>query len=142
MIDAHPERMVMDHMRQLGIDDLDDLILDMSNYQVFTEDASTVVLSPRGNLVGGIVVWNLLPGQENDYHMHPESEHLMTVIEGELEFTLGARRPEIVKPGQMVIIPPTLPHGIRNVSDKRGSYVAVTNGGSYEKVLCERPVFD
>jgi quercetin dioxygenase-like cupin family protein len=141
-MDEHPERMIQDHMRQLGIEDLDDLILDMSEYQVFTDDAATVVLSPRGKVVGGIVVWNLLPSQENDYHMHPESEHLMTVIEGELEFTLGTRPPEVVKPGQMVVVPPTLPHGIRNVSDRRGSYVAVTNGGSYQKIPCERPVFD
>jgi len=74
--------------------------------------------------------------------MHPNSEHLMTVIEGELEFTLGARKPEVVRPGQMVVVPATLPHGIRNLTDKRASYVAVTTVGPYEKILCERPGSD
>lgn len=138
MLEESPERMIPDHMRVLGLSDLDDLILDMSKYQVFTEDAATVVLSPRGTL-GGVVVWNLEPGQENDYHMHPASEHLTFVIEGELEFTLGEREPETVRPGQLVVIPATLPHGIRNLSDRRGSYVAVTTPGPYEKVLVERP---
>ena len=138
MLEESPERMIMDHMRTLGPADLADLILDVSQYQVFTEDAATVVLAPRGEL-GGIVVWNLEPGQENDYHMHPANEHLTFVVEGELEFTLGDREPEIVRPGQLVVIPKQMPHGIRNRSDRRGTYVAVTSPGPYEKVLVERP---
>jgi len=138
MLHESPEHMVMDHMKQIGVEDLDELILDMSTYQVFNEDAATVVLSPRG-VLGGVVVWNLLPGQENDYHMHPANEHFSFVIEGELEFTLGTREPEIVCPGQAVVIPATMPHGIRNLSDKRATYVAVTSPGPYEKILVERP---
>jgi quercetin dioxygenase-like cupin family protein len=130
MLEESPEHMVMDHMRQLAVEDLDDLILDMSTYQVFNEDAATVVLSPRGSL-GGVVVWNLLPGQENDYHMHPNNEHYTYVLEGELEFTLGERAPEIVRPGQAVVIPATMPHGIRNKSAERATYVAVTSPGAY-----------
>jgi quercetin dioxygenase-like cupin family protein len=138
MLEESQEHMVMEYMRVLGVDDLDDLILDMSKYQVFNDDAATVVLSPRGTL-GGVVVWNLLPGQENDYHMHPANEHLTFVVEGELEFTLGARKPEVVRPGQLVVIPATMPHGIRNLSDKQSTYIAVTSPGPYEKVLVERP---
>jgi quercetin dioxygenase-like cupin family protein len=85
------------------------------------------------------VVWNLEPGQENDYHRHPANEHLTFVIEGELEFTLGERKPETVRPGQLVVIPTNMPHGIRNKSDQRATYVAVTSPGPYEKILVERP---
>jgi quercetin dioxygenase-like cupin family protein len=138
MLKESPEHAILEHMRQLGTEDLADLILDVSKYQVFTEDAATVVIAPRGQL-GGIVVWNLEPGQENDYHMHPANEHLTFVVEGEMEFTLGDREPEIVRPGQLVVIPATMPHGIRNLSEKRASYVAVTSPGPYEKILVERP---
>jgi quercetin dioxygenase-like cupin family protein len=138
MLEESHENMVKDHMRVLGIEDLQDLIQDMSKYQVFNDDGATVVLSPRGTL-GGVVVWNLEPGQENDYHMHPANEHLMFVLEGELEFTLGERAPELVGPGKIVVVPATLPHGIRNLSDRNGSYIAVTSVGPYEKILVERP---
>ena len=138
MLEESPEHMVMEHMRTLGVEDLDDLILDVSDYSVFHDDAATVVLAPRG-ILGGIVVWNLEPGQENDYHMHPESEHLTFVVDGELEFTLAEREPVTVRPGQLVVIPATVPHGIRNRSDRRATYVAVTNPSAYEKVLVERP---
>jgi quercetin dioxygenase-like cupin family protein len=130
--------MIRDYVKDLKAEDLDDLIFDITKYQIFT-DKATVVAAPRGAL-GGIVVWNFEPGQENDYHMHPANEHLTMVMEGELEFTLADRDPVIVRPGQFVVIPATVPHGIRNVSDRRATYAAVTSPGPYEKVLVERPV--
>ena len=141
MLKESPERMISEYRRQLGPSDLDDLVLDVSKYQIFSDDAATVVGAPRGDL-GGIVVWNLLPGQENDYHRHPANEHLSFVVDGELEFTLGDRDPVTVRPGQLVVIPTNVPHGIRNRSDQRATYVAVTTPGPYEKVLVERPQKD
>ena len=114
----------------------------MADYQIFDDDMAVVVGAPRGTLVGGIVVWNLGPGQENDYHLHPNSEHLQYLLEGELEYTLGDAEPQMVRPGQIVIIPAGIPHGIRNVSDRRATYVAITSPGPYEKVLVERPTRD
>ena len=132
------ERLIMDYMRTLGPEDLGDCILDVSKYSIFNHDAATAVSAPRGTL-GGITVWNLEPGQENDYHRHPANEHLQFVVEGELEFTLGDRPPAVVRPGQLVVIPTNVPHGIRNKSDRRGTYVAITSPGPYEKVLVARP---
>ena len=45
----------------------------------------------------------------------------------------------LVRPGQIVVVPTNVPHGIRNTSNRRGTYVAITSPGAYEKVLVERP---
>jgi len=131
--------MISEYRKTVDGSDLSELVLTMSDYQIFSPDMATVVGAPRGTLVGGIVVWNLEPGQENDYHLHPASEHLQFLLEGELEYSLGDAEPQTVRPGQIVIIPAGLPHGIRNVSDRRATYVAITSPGPYEKILVERP---
>ena len=76
--------------------------------------------------------------KQNDYHMHPTTEHLHIIIEGECEYTLGDRPPVITRTGDAVMVPAGIAHGIRNVGDKRASYVAVTSPGPYEKVRVER----
>ena len=70
--------------------------------------------SPTSAASSGIVFWNLEPGQENDYHMHPTTEHLHVVVAGEVEYTLGDLDPITVKAGQAVMVPEHVPHGIRN----------------------------
>ena len=133
-----PERMVNEFRKNVDGSDISELFLDIADYQIFDDELATVVGAPRGSL-GGIVVWNLNPGQENDYHIHPNNEHLQYVVEGELEYTLADAAPVLVRPGQIVIIPAGMAHGIRNVSDRRATYVAVTTPGPYEKVIAERP---
>ena len=82
------EKVVLDFVGAIKPDDLSSLIFPLSKLQQFDEEKPTVVL---GYVTGqiGIVVWNLEPGQENDYHMHPTTEHLHIVIEGECEYQLG-----------------------------------------------------
>ncbi len=138
-MEAVPERMINDFRKTVDGSDLSELVLDLSTYQIFSDDVATVVGAPRGTLAGGVVVWNLGPGQENDYHIHPANEHLQYVLEGECEYTLGDASPVIVRPGQLVIIPAGTPHGIRNISSKRATYVAITSPGPYEKVLVPKP---
>ena len=134
-----PEKMVMEYRCELDGSDPSALVLDMHKYAIYNDDAATVVLAPKGPH-NSMVVWNLLPGQENDYHMHPETEHLQFVIEGELEWTLGGAAPVTVRPGQVVVIPAGVPHGIQNRSQKPGSYVSVNSPSAYQKILVERPV--
>ena len=95
--------------------------------------------SSRTSPGSSVSCWNLEPGQENDYHMHPTTEHLHVVVAGEVEYTLADREPMIVKAGQAVIVPEKVAHGIRNVGTSRASYVAITSPGDYQKVLVERP---
>lgn len=130
------EKLVPDFMGAIDANDLGSLVFPLSRLQQFDEKLPTVVPGYVGQI--SIVVWNLEPGQANDYHMHPTTEHLHIVIEGECEYTLGDRPPVITRTGDAVMVPAGIAHGIRNVGDKRASYVAVTSPGPYEKVRVER----
>ena len=133
-----PEKVVMEHHRQLDGSDPSQLVLELDDYAEFSEEAATVVIAP-GAQHFSTVIWHLEPGQENDYHLHPSTEHVQFVIEGECEYSLGDRDPVTVRPGQIVVVPAGVPHGIRNVGERRARYVAVNSPGRYEKVLVERP---
>ena len=61
-------------------------------FQQFDEKLPTVVLGYTAGQIG-VCVWNLEPGQQNDYHVHPTTEHLHIFIEGECEYTLGDQPP-------------------------------------------------
>jgi quercetin dioxygenase-like cupin family protein len=138
MADESHENLVAELAKDIDGSDIASLVFDLSKYQRFDADAATVVLTYiTGQL--GIVVWNLEPGQENDYHVYPTTEHLHIVIEGECEYTIGDRPPTIVKQGQAAMIPAQVAHGIRNKTNSRASYIAITSPGPYEKVLVDRP---
>lgn len=133
------ENVVLDFVGTVDPNDLSSLVFPLSRFQQFDEKLPTVVL---GYVAGqlGVVVWNLEPGQENDFHVHSAVEHLHIVIEGECEYTLGDQPPVITRVGDAVMVPAGVPHGIRNLSDRRASYIAITSPGPYEKVRVERPV--
>ena len=54
----------------------------LSDYQIFDPDMAVVTFVYGGEGQQGIVLWNLEPGQENDYHLHPTTEHLHIVLRG------------------------------------------------------------
>jgi quercetin dioxygenase-like cupin family protein len=113
------------------------LVVDLSTYQQFDAERAVVALM-YGNIANnglGIVMWNLEPGQENDFHRHPTTEHLHLIIAGEAEYTIEDRAPVTVRVGQAVMVPANIAHGIRNVGDQRCSYVAINSPGDYQKVL-------
>jgi quercetin dioxygenase-like cupin family protein len=138
MAEESHEKIVPEMAKDIDRSDLSTLVFDVSKYQVFSPETATVVFTYiTGQL--GIVVWNLEPGQENDYHMHPTTEHLHVVLAGECEYTLGDQEPIVVRPGQAVMVPEQIPHGIRNKGTTRASYMAITSPGDYQKVLVDRP---
>jgi quercetin dioxygenase-like cupin family protein len=118
--------------------DLSTLVFPLSRYQQFDSTLPTAVLTYVAGQIG-VVVWNLEPGQENDYHLHPTSEHLHIVIEGQCEYTLGDQAPQTVRRGEAVMVPARVAHGIRNTTTQRASYVAIVSPGPYEKVRMQRP---
>jgi quercetin dioxygenase-like cupin family protein len=131
------ERTVTEFAGEIDPQNVSSLVFDLSKYQVFSKDLATVVYTYiTGEL--GIVVWNLEPGQENEYHMHPAVEHLHIVFDGECEYTVGDLPPVRVGVGQAVMVPAKVAHGIRNVGTVRASYIAITSPGPYEKVLIPR----
>lgn len=115
------------------------LVFDIADYQIFSEECPVVTLAYGGDPERiAVVVWNLEPEQENEYHYHPKTEHLHIILAGEAEYSLGDLAPVLVKPGQAVMVPSGVPHGIRNVGELRCSYVAITSPGPYEKVVVAR----
>jgi quercetin dioxygenase-like cupin family protein len=138
MPEASHEKIVAEMASDINRDDLSTLVFDLSKYQVYSDESATVAFAYISGQLG-VVFWNLEPGQENDYHMHPTTEHLHVVVAGEVEYTLGDQDPVMVKAGQAVMVPEQVPHGIRNVGTVPASYFAVTSPGDYQKVLVERP---
>lgn len=134
------ERFIPDLVSAMDPSDNKSLVISMSTYQIFDEEAPTAVMAYAADHLG-LIMWNLGPGQENDYHVHPATEHLHVLVEGEVEYTLGDGPAVTLKVGDAVMVPAKVPHGIRNVSDKPASYFAIASmkSGPYEKVLVERP---
>ena len=140
MLNESAERFVPDLVGRIDVENPGSLIVDLSTYQVFDADSAVVTLMYT-NIASnglGIVVWNLEPGQENDFHRHPVTEHIHVMLAGEAEYTLADRPPVTVRVGQAVMVPANIPHGIRNTGTQRCSYLAITSPGDYQKVLAER----
>jgi quercetin dioxygenase-like cupin family protein len=137
MAEASHEKIVAEMAKDIDRENPASLVFDLSKYQVYSPESATVVFAYISGQLG-MVFWNLEPGQENDYHMHPTTEHLHVVVAGEVEYTLGDLDPIRVTAGQAVMVPEQVPHGIRNVGTTRASYFAVTSPGDYQKVLVER----
>jgi quercetin dioxygenase-like cupin family protein len=137
MAEASHEKIVAEMAGDIDRENPASLVFDLSKYQVYSPESATVVFASISGQIG-MVFWNLEPGQENDYHMHPTTEHLHVVVAGEVEYTLGDLDPIRVTAGQAVMVPEQVPHGIRNVGTTRASYFAVTSPGDYQKVLVER----
>jgi quercetin dioxygenase-like cupin family protein len=140
MLNESPERFVPDLVGRIDTEDPDSLIVDLATYQMFDADSAVVTLMYT-NIASsglGIVVWNLEPGQENDFHRHPDTEHLHVMLAGEAEYTLADRPPVTVRVGQAVMVPANIPHGIRNTGTQRCSYLAINSPGDYQKVLADR----
>jgi quercetin dioxygenase-like cupin family protein len=134
------ERFIADRASAMKPADPPSLVFSMSSYQEFDEQSPTAVLASATTDLG-LIMWNLSPGQENDYHVHPKTEHLHVIVEGEVEYTLGDYAPRTMKVGEAVLVPAGIAHGIRNVSDAPASYLAVAGmtSGDYEKIRLERP---
>ena len=143
MMDYKPEpgheRFINELAPAMDAADPPSLYFDMSTYQIFDKQAPTAVLTSATTELG-LIMWNLAPGQENDYHVHPSTEHLHIIIQGEVEYTLGDGPSRTLTVGQAVLVPAGIPHGIRNVSDEPASYFAVGPlSAPYVKTILERP---
>jgi quercetin dioxygenase-like cupin family protein len=141
MLKESPERFVPDLVGRINTEDPGSLVVDLATYQVFDADSAVVTLMYT-NIASnglGIVVWNLEPGQENDFHRHPDTEHLHVILAGQAEYAIADRPPITVGVGQAVMVPANVPHGVRNTGTQRCSYLAVNSPGDYQKVLAQRP---
>ncbi|MEC9341684.1 MAG: cupin domain-containing protein [Pseudomonadota bacterium] len=108
----------------------------------FSEEHAIPVPVYTDGVDQAIVIWNLLPGQENESHMHPFSAHTFLIMEGEGLYVKGepgtAECEEFpVKAGQVILIPREQVHGIKNTGTGKMSYFAVTTtaGGEYKRII-------
>ncbi len=85
---------------------------------------STIFASPR--LLVGVNAFE--PGQAHALHAHHGMDKIYYVLEGEGVFLLeGAELP--MRPGDMLVAPDGVPHGVRNGGEARLAVLAVLAPG-------------
>jgi len=85
---------------------------------------STIFSSPR--LLVGVNAFE--PGQAHALHAHHGMDKIYYVLEGEGVFLLeGAELP--MRPGDMLVAPDGVPHGVRNSGEARLAVLAVLAPG-------------
>jgi len=63
-------------------------------------------------------LYGLEPGFSVPAHRHAATEHVLLVIEGEVDVRIGERWIAL-RPGEIVLVPAGLPHGLHNASTRR-----------------------
>jgi len=74
------------------------------------------------------VVITLAPGQAQEVHMHPATDHAWFIVSGKGEVTMEGGRRENVEPGIFLVHPRNSVHGLRNTGDENLVYIAVSVG--------------
>lgn len=54
-------------------------------------------------------------GAENPLHSHPNCEEVLVLVQGQIAHTIEEHREVQMKPGDVITIPPQLPHKARNI---------------------------
>jgi mannose-6-phosphate isomerase-like protein (cupin superfamily) len=74
------------------------------------------------------VVITLVPGQGQDMHMHPSTDHAWFIVQGTGEVTMEDGKTEIVDASSFLVHPRTTVHGIRNIGQDNFVYIALSIG--------------
>lgn len=74
------------------------------------------------------VVLTLTPGQGQETHMHPTTDHAWFIVSGTGEVTMEGGRIEKVEPGMFLVHPRNSVHGLRNTGTENLTYVALSTG--------------
>jgi quercetin dioxygenase-like cupin family protein len=74
------------------------------------------------------VVITLAPGQEQEPHMHPATDHAWFIVSGTGEVTMEDGRRQQVAPGYFLVHPRNTVHGVRNAGADDFVYIAVSIG--------------
>ena len=73
-----------------------------------------------------VVAFTVEPGQEVPQHIHPASDDMWIIVEGEGEYYVGEDITEHVQAGMVACAPAGTVHGLRNTGDKKLVYVSVS----------------
>ena len=74
------------------------------------------------------VVITLAPGQFQEVHMHPATDHAWFIVSGKAEVTMEGGKRDIAEPGIFLVHPRNTVHGLRNIGDENFVYIAVSIG--------------
>jgi quercetin dioxygenase-like cupin family protein len=74
------------------------------------------------------VVITLSPGQAQELHMHPATDHAWFIISGKAEVTMENGQRETAQPGMFFVHPRTSVHGLRNNTSDNFVYIALSTG--------------
>lgn len=81
------------------------------------------------------------PGAASPYHVHPNTEESIFVVEGEILFKIGNHRFTAVA-GDCALAPRGVGHGIANASDLSARVITMYPHPSPEREIIEEPQFD
>lgn len=87
---------------------------------------------------GAMGIWetHVPPGHGPAPHMHTRETEVFRVLEGVYRFRCGEEEFE-VGAGAVVVLPPNVPHGWRNISDKPGRMFAFVAPGGFEQLFID-----
>ena len=74
------------------------------------------------------VVITLAPGDAQEVHMHPATDHAWFIVSGTGEVTMEDGKCEHVAPGFFLVHPRNTVHGVRNIGEDDFVYIAVSIG--------------
>jgi quercetin dioxygenase-like cupin family protein len=92
----------------------------------FPTHTNDLVVDRADSQTSEVFVVVLEPGEAPPLHKHDDTEQVFYILEGEGVLSTGAERQKhIVRPGDVVRIPPTVLHSIQCSSDKPLRYLAI-----------------
>jgi len=74
------------------------------------------------------VVITLAPGQAQEVHVHPATDHAWFIVSGTGEVTMEDGKRAQVEPGFFAVHPRNSVHGVRNTGEDDFVYIAVSMG--------------
>src|SRR5262245_53401203 len=74
------------------------------------------------------VVITIAPGDAQEVHMHPATDHAWFIVSGTGEVTMEDGKREQVEPGYFLVHPRITVHGVRNTGTDDFVYIAVSIG--------------
>jgi quercetin dioxygenase-like cupin family protein len=76
------------------------------------------------------------PGMKNPLHLHPNSEEVLVLLEGELDHSIGDELHRLT-PGSAIVVPSNTPHDGRNVGDTTARMLVSYPTGDRQMVVLE-----
>ena len=76
------------------------------------------------------------PGKKNPLHLHPNSEEVLVLLEGELDHSIGDAVHRLT-PGGAIVVPANTPHDGRNVGDVTARMLVSYPTGDRQMVVLE-----